>query len=157
MDMIFDNRGMIRKYSAVVFVSGFLFLNFFGIHESYAQGVGGQITVPGDVKVGGAVGPTTPKAVGGNPNAGKSFKIPNPLGVSSITELIKKIAEALQIIAIPIAAGMILYGAYKIMVSAGDPKKFEEGKWIILYAALGYAIILVGSGFVYVIQDFFKK
>lgn len=80
-------------------------------------------------------------------------KLENPLGVGNITELIKKLIGFLQLAAIPVVAIMVLYAGFKIMTSAGDPKQWEEGKKIILYAAIGYGIILIGSGFVYIIQD----
>ena len=77
----------------------------------------------------------------------------NPLGVSNITQLINKLIYYLQIVAVPIVAIMVLYAGFKIMTSEGDPKGLGDAKKIILYAAIGYGIILIGSGFVYIIKD----
>src|SRR3989344_4954225 len=79
----------------------------------------------------------------------------NPLGAETkeIPDLIEAIETWLIIIAGPIAVGMIIWGAVKMIIAAGDPKGFEEGKNIILYAVIGYAIILVGWGIEAVIRN----
>ncbi len=82
----------------------------------------------------------------------------NPLGkTKSIQDLIKAIVDWLIIIAGPIAVGMIIWGGVKMVIAAGDPKGFEEGKNIILYAVIGYAIILVGWGIQNIIESILKS
>ncbi|TSC89909.1 MAG: hypothetical protein G01um10143_399 [Parcubacteria group bacterium Gr01-1014_3] len=80
-------------------------------------------------------------------------ELPNPLSVGSITELLDKIIRGLLVIAIPIVTIMVLYGAFMIMSSAGDPGKIETGKKTILYAAIGFAILLVSNGISLIVAD----
>ena len=40
-----------------------------------------------------------------------------------------------------------------MVFAQGDPEKFAKGKKTILYTAIGYGIILIGWGFVTIIQD----
>lgn len=80
--------------------------------------------------------------------------LPNPLGeTGTIPELLEKIVSWLILIASPIAAGMIIYGAFQILFAAGDPEKFKIGKRTILYTVVAYAIIFVGWGIVSIIED----
>ena len=87
-----------------------------------------------------------------------SGELCNPLGpqTKEIPDLIEAIVTWLITIAGPIAVGMIIWGAVKMIIAAGDPKGFEEGKNIILYAVIGYAIILVGWGIEAVIRSILK-
>jgi hypothetical protein len=77
----------------------------------------------------------------------------NPLKVSSVPDLIYAIIDWFVIAVGPaIATIMIIYGAFQMLTAGGDPKKFEEGKKAILYAVVGYGIILVAEGVVLIIQ-----
>jgi len=77
----------------------------------------------------------------------------NPLGADSIPELIYTIIDWFVIAVGPaIAAVMIIYGGFQILTAGGDPKKFETGKQSILYAVVGYGIILLAEGVVLIIQ-----
>lgn len=79
--------------------------------------------------------------------------LPNPLGYDNLLDLLNGIMGKLIIIAAPIVTIMVLYGAFKIMTAGDNPDRVKEGKNVILYAAIGYAILLVGSGFIYVIKE----
>lgn len=68
--------------------------------------------------------------------------------------LLNSIVSWLLVIATPIAVGMIIFGAFQIILAGGDPEKFKNGKMTILYTAIGYAIILIGEGITLVIKDF---
>ncbi len=77
----------------------------------------------------------------------------NPLKVSSIPDLIYAVIDWFVIAVGPaIAVVMIIYGGFQILTAGGDPKKFETGKQIILYAVVGYGIILLAEGVVLIIQ-----
>lgn len=77
----------------------------------------------------------------------------NPLGADSIPELIYAIIDWFVIAIGPaIAVVMIIYGGFQILTAGGDPKKFETGKQSILYAVVGYGIILLAEGVVLIIQ-----
>jgi hypothetical protein len=81
--------------------------------------------------------------------------VTNYLGVSDISGLINKIIDFLIIVAAPIVAGMILIGAYQMLFSAGDPEKFKVGRRTIVYAVVGYTIILLSKGIAMIIKNFF--
>lgn len=80
-------------------------------------------------------------------------QLPNPLGVSNLNDLATKLIDALMILAVPVVIAMAMYGAYKIIISAGDPKKAQEGGKTILYAALGFGLLLISKGIVAIIQS----
>ena len=82
--------------------------------------------------------------------------LPNPLGISSLSQLIQKIVEALTLIAAPIVTLMVMYGAWKIVTSAGDAAKLKEGGKIIMYAAVGFGIMLLSGGLTQIIQSLFS-
>ncbi len=86
---------------------------------------------------------------------GAAITIPNPLApASNVMDIIQNIINALTIyIAPPIVALMVLYGAFQILFAGANPDKFTEGKRTILYAAIGYAIILIANGITLVINN----
>ena len=91
---------------------------------------------------------------GAEGGTGSGITLPNPLGeTGTIPELLEKIVGWLILIASPIAAGMIIYGAFQILFAAGDPEKFKTGKRTILYTIVAYAIIFIGWGIVSIIED----
>ncbi len=81
--------------------------------------------------------------------------LPNPLRVSSIGDLINKIIDYLIIIAAPILTIMVLIGAFQIMFAEGNSEKWQTGKKTIVYAVIGYAIILLSKGISSLIANFF--
>lgn len=80
--------------------------------------------------------------------------LPNPLGdTSTIPQLLDKIVGFLFAIAVPIAAGMIIYGAFQILFAGGDPEKFKTGKKTILYTVIAFVIIAISKGLAKLIKD----
>ena len=81
--------------------------------------------------------------------------LPNPLGeTNTVWELIDKIIAALRdFIAPPIVGLMVMYGAFQILTASDSEDKFKSGKKTILYAVIGYAIILIASGISLIIKD----
>ncbi len=84
-----------------------------------------------------------------------SFNIENPLkgGASDFTSLVKIIAQWIFNLAIPIAVAMIVYAGILFLTAAGDTSKVTKAKEVLKYAVIGLAIILIGSGFVTLIQS----
>lgn len=78
----------------------------------------------------------------------------DPLHGATIEGLLERIIRWLRNIAAPIAAGMIIYGAYQMLFAAGDPEKFKVGRQTILYTVIGYAIIWIGWGITKIIEEF---
>lgn len=88
---------------------------------------------------------------------GQTITLPNPLGTGTtfVTLLNNFLAFLLTAGAI-IATIMIVIGAFQMLFAAGDPEKFAKGKKTILYTVIAYAILLVSSGLVAVIKNFFS-
>ncbi len=88
-------------------------------------------------------------AQAGNP----SITIINPVGTDSFQVVVQKVMSALITIATPIVAIMVLVGGFQILTAGGDPEKFGKGKKTILYAVIGYAVIILADGVVLIIKD----
>lgn len=73
----------------------------------------------------------------------KSGGFTNPLTFGSIEELLEGLSNWAIIISSPIAALMIIVGAYQLLFSGGDPEKVKTGRQTILYTVIAYAIILL--------------
>ena len=89
--------------------------------------------------------------------SGGEFELPNPLGTSSIMEIINRVIDYLILyIGPPILTIMILYGAFQILTAADKPEKFSSGKKTILYAVIGYGILLLAKGVEFLVRDLIK-
>ncbi|MEK7512781.1 MAG: hypothetical protein AAB601_01120 [Patescibacteria group bacterium] len=80
-------------------------------------------------------------------------QLTNPLGQTNLLSIITGLMPRLIGIATPIAAVMIIVGAFYMLFAGGDPAKFGTGKNIILYTAIGYAIILIAGGIPLLLQN----
>ena len=70
----------------------------------------------------------------------------NLLETTDVVEILQRIIDALTFyIAPPVAVLMIIVGAFQMLSAGGDPEKFSKGKKTILYAAVGFAILLVAD------------
>ncbi|MDO8663584.1 MAG: hypothetical protein Q7K28_01950, partial [Candidatus Wildermuthbacteria bacterium] len=56
-------------------------------------------------------------------------------------------------IAIVLAPLMVVAGGAIFMTSAGDPKKTTTAKQLILFAAIGFLVIMLAKGFVSVLKQ----
>jgi len=79
--------------------------------------------------------------------------LPNPLHVTNIADLINKIAGYLMAIAVPITTIMVIVGAFQMLTSGGNPEKFKTGQKTILYAAVGFAIVLISKGITAIVKE----
>lgn len=80
--------------------------------------------------------------------------LPNPLGTgTTITSLLERITTYLLELAVPVTTVLILYGAFQILTAAGDIKKVETGRKTIIYAVIGFGIVLIASGIPYIIRE----
>lgn len=82
-----------------------------------------------------------------------NITLENPLKITSISALINNIAGYLIIIAAPIAVLMILVAAFQIMSAGGNEEKVKNGKKTILYAVVGFAIILISKGIALIVKQ----
>lgn len=74
--------------------------------------------------------------------------ITNPLKVGSFPEFIDKIITFLFWIALAIFPLMIIIAGLFFVTAAGDPKRVETAKNIILYTVIGFIVILLTKGFI---------
>ncbi len=67
-----------------------------------------------------------------------------------------RVINFLTIIATPIVSIMVLYGGFLMITAAGEPEKFSQGRKTLLYAAIGFAVVLLANGVAGIIQNIFK-
>jgi hypothetical protein len=103
----------------------------------------------GSTGPGGASGSGSTFGTGGS----QTITIPNPLGATSFEELIVRLNRWLLVIAAPILTLMIVIGAFQILTGAGEPDKITKGRHTITYAIIGYALLLLSSGIVFIIRQ----
>jgi 4-amino-4-deoxy-L-arabinose transferase-like glycosyltransferase len=85
-----------------------------------------------------------------------SLQLQNPLNATSVEEVLKSAAPKLTLLAAPIVTIVVLYGAFLMITAAGDPEKIKSGKKTLLYAAIGFAVVLLADSIVPVIRDIFS-
>lgn len=78
--------------------------------------------------------------------------IPNPLEHESFEELANAIADFIFSIAITGVVLGVLVGAFFILTSGGEPKKWQKGQQIILYTIIGLIILLLARGIIGVLK-----
>ena len=82
-----------------------------------------------------------------------TIDIPNPLEANEFEEIVNNIIDFLFEIAIVLAPLMIVVGAVLLVASGGDVAKTEQGKKIILWAAVGFFILLLAKGIIALIES----
>lgn len=92
--------------------------------------------------------------VGGDTSQTIDLKDLNPLGsCSQVDCVLGKIIGAIKLISIPIVSIMVLVGAFQIVSAGGNAEQVKKGGKTILYAAVGFAVILLADGVVGVVQS----
>ena len=86
------------------------------------------------------------------------ISLPNPLGgnCNDATCVVTKIINFISVLAVPICAIMVLWGGFTLMTSSGDPEKVKTGQNTILYAAVGFVVVLLANSVTTLIQSIFK-
>ena len=92
---------------------------------------------------------------GTNPGGGTTVRIINPLSCGDVECIGEAIINGLFIIAIPLVSIMVLWGGFQILTAGGDPTKFTNGKKTLIYAVVGFAVVLVAQGVVFIIKELF--
>ncbi len=105
----------------------------------------GQICCDGDCKTGGK------DNNGGLP--GITVELENPLAADTITELIDRFINFIFYIGIVFAPIMFLIGGFYFMTAGGDPQKISKAKSIMIYTAIGLAVVLLAKGLIALIKD----
>jgi hypothetical protein len=79
-----------------------------------------------------------------------------PIEHETFEDLIGAIISFIFTIALVLAPLLIIIGGFYFVAAAGDAKKIETGKRIILYTLIGFLIILISRGLVEVIKGLIK-
>lgn len=82
-----------------------------------------------------------------------NFEIPNPITANSFIELVKGIYSFIFQISIPIAVVLIIWVGIMFLTSQGNEAKVKQAKQALLWIIVGLAIILIGQGFVTLIES----
>ena len=80
--------------------------------------------------------------------AGHVIQLPNPISITDPRVLIGQIIGAALGIVGSIAFAMFLWGGFLWMTSAGNSEKVSKGKMVILWAAIGLAVIFTSYALV---------
>ena len=91
------------------------------------------------------------------------ISLPNPLSVGNFEELIDIIIDWLLLITAPLVVLIIVYAGFVYMTGSfsptlekqNSPEAVRQAKKMIMYALLGYAIILLSKVFIGVITGLF--
>ena len=78
----------------------------------------------------------------------------NPIAISTLQGVTASISNFLLLIAIPLTAIMALVGGFQMITAAGSPEKFANGRKTLMYAAIGFAVVLIAGGVASIIQNF---
>ena len=83
-----------------------------------------------------------------------SFTLQNPLGTTSdLITLINKIIDGMINLAIPIAAGLVVWAGILYMFAGVDPSKVKQATNALTYVVIGFGIMLISKGAVNIVQD----
>lgn len=86
-------------------------------------------------------------SIGTNPgngsiNAGSGFQLQNPLNVSTICGLIKKVLNVILGLGIPVAMLFLVYSGFLFVVARGNPAKLKEARLNLVHVIFGIALFL---------------
>ena len=76
---------------------------------------------------------------------GQTVTFTDPLGGKTFGDVAKIVVDVLVGFAIPILGIMIIWGAFQLITSGGDPSKISAGKKTLLWAVVGFAIVLLAK------------
>ncbi len=87
------------------------------------------------------LGDVTPPAVAVDP------------GGFNIDQFVSKILDLLIVLAVVLAVGAVIWAGVLYVSSAGDESKVRKAQQLILYAAVGVAVAVLGS---FIVKQIFK-
>lgn len=88
-----------------------------------------------------------------NSTGATNVTLPNPLGATSIADLINNIVTYLIEIATVILPLVLVYAAYLLMTAGGEMERVILGRKTITYAIIGYILILISKGVVMIVAN----
>ncbi|MEK9179919.1 MAG: hypothetical protein AAB897_00710 [Patescibacteria group bacterium] len=82
-----------------------------------------------------------------------SVTLYDPLNKRTFVQVTESIIKFIYDISIPLVAILVLWGGFQMITSGGSPEKFSAGKKTILYAAIGFAVVIFAGGAVALIKS----
>lgn len=89
-------------------------------------------------------------------NSAEGITLVNPLGTENLGDLLGRLADNMIVISIPIVSIMVLVGAFQMLTAGGNPEKFKKGRDTIVYAAVGFAVVLLAKSVHLIIESIFR-
>jgi hypothetical protein len=85
------------------------------------------------------------------------LNIPNPFGgqLDTFDKLFGVVILFLYYLAAPIVVIMIILAGLLFLIGRGEPSKVQTAKKILTYAIVGLVIILIGRGFIALLESIF--
>jgi len=83
--------------------------------------------------------------------------IANPISTGSFADLIGAIIAWVRNIALTLAPLIVVYGGFLYLTSAGDANKIKTAKQMILYAAIGFIIVLLAQSIIGILGQLVVK
>lgn len=90
---------------------------------------------------------------GGSGSGSGGLELINPLGTNNLQAILDRLIYYLLLLAAPVVAIMVIWGAFLLVTSAGNPNKIRDGWMTIVYAAVGYGVLLLAGGVSYIVQQ----
>lgn len=90
---------------------------------------------------------------GGNPAKPQNFTLPNPLGTTDFQEVLSRILQGATIVAIPIVAIIVTVAGIQLITSGGNPEKRKSAQGMIVWAAIGFGVLLVADSVALIVKD----
>lgn len=98
----------------------------------------------------------TPKALAQTGPITGGATLENPLGSSSIMAIVNNVLNYLIYISVPIFAIMVLVGGFQILTARDNAEKVKSGRATIMYASIGFAIVLISKGVAMILLKILK-
>ena len=80
-------------------------------------------------------------------------EFPNPLKVGTFEDLLNIFIDFIFTIGITVAPIILIIAGFLYITSAGDPKRVDTAKKMILYAVIGLLVLLLARGLVEVLKS----
>ena len=90
---------------------------------------------------------------GGGGGGSVTVTLDNILNTDSIKDLIDGLINFIFYLGLAVAPIMFIVGGFVFLTSSGDPTKVAKGKNIMLYTAIGLAIVIAAKGLILVLKD----
>ena len=90
---------------------------------------------------------------GGQPPPGQSIIIVNPLKADSFQELLDAITNFIFWVGMTIAPVIFIIAGFLYVLSTGDTNRIKTAQHMMMYAAIGVVVLLLGRGLVAVLKS----